>query len=107
MLVVLALVGLFLLPAPWGVIAVALAAAVEVLELAFWRWFARRYKLRSGPEMLIGMRATVVEACAPMGRVRVRGEYWTARSAGAPVEAGEEVTITALDGLTLDVEPAP
>jgi membrane protein implicated in regulation of membrane protease activity len=104
MLILLALVALLVLPAPWGIVAVVSAAAVEVLELVFWKRFLRRYRLRSGPETLIGTRATVVEACFPAGRVRVRGELWNARST-SPVEAGEPVVITALDGLTLEVEP--
>jgi membrane-bound serine protease (ClpP class) len=104
MLVVLAIVGLFLLPSPWGMVALAAAVAVEVLEIVFWRWFLRRYRLRVGPETLIGMQAEVVRPCAPVGLVRVRGEIWSAR-ASAPVGAGEKVTVSGLDGLTLLVEP--
>jgi membrane-bound serine protease (ClpP class) len=104
MLVVLAVVGFFVLPAPWGVVGVLAAGAVEVLEVIFWRRFLRRYELRSGPETLIGARATVVEPCAPQGRVRIHGELWTARSA-VPVGAGDAVRVTGMDGLTLDVEP--
>jgi membrane protein implicated in regulation of membrane protease activity len=45
-----------------------------------------------------------VEACAPRGRVRMRGEIWHARcEAGAPV--GAQVTIAGVHGLTLEVEP--
>ena len=78
MLVVLAIAGLFLLPPPWGVVALGAAVAVEVLELVFWRRFLRRYRLRVGPETLIGMRAEVVRPCSPVGLVRVRGELWSA-----------------------------
>jgi len=43
---------------------------------------------------------------APQGHVQVNGELWRARTTGAePVEAGEEVRILALEGLTLVVEP--
>ena len=61
MLVLLAIAGLFLLPSPWGVLALGAALAVEVVELMFWRWFVRRYRLRVGPETLVGMRAEVVQ----------------------------------------------
>jgi membrane-bound serine protease (ClpP class) len=104
MLVVLAIVGLFLLPSPWGVVAVGAAVAVEVLEIVFWRRFLRRYRLRVGPEALLGMRAEVVQACSPVGIVRVRGELWNAR-ASSPVDSGQTVTVSAVDGLTLRVEP--
>jgi membrane-bound serine protease (ClpP class) len=103
MLVVLAIVGLFLLPAPWGVVALAVAVGVEVLEVVFWRRFLRRYRLRVGPETLIGLRAEVVQPCAPVGLVRVRGEIWNAR-ASLPVGVGETVTVAGMDGLTLRVE---
>jgi membrane-bound serine protease (ClpP class) len=104
MLVVLAIVGLFLLPSPWGVVAVAAAVAVELLEIAFWRRFLRRYRVRVGPETLVGMRAVVMQPCEPVGLVRIRGETWNARSS-APVSAGETVTVSGIDGLTLLVEP--
>jgi membrane-bound serine protease (ClpP class) len=104
MLVVLAIVGLFLLPSPWGLVGLAAAVAVEVLEIVFWRRFLRRYRLRVGPETLVGMRAKVMRPCTPVGLVRIRGETWSAR-ASAPVSAGETVTVSGIDGLTLLVEP--
>lgn len=104
MLVVLAIVGWFLLPSPWGLVAVGAAVAVEVLELLFWRRFLRRYRLRVGPEALLGMRAEVVRPCSPLGLVRVRGELWNAH-ASAPVDSGQTVIVSGVDGLTLQVEP--
>jgi membrane-bound serine protease (ClpP class) len=104
MLVVLAIVALFLLPSPWGIAALVAALVVEVVEITFWRWFVRRYRLRVGPETLIGMRAEVVRPCSPTGLVRVRGELWNAH-ASAPVQAGESVTVSGIDGLTLRVDP--
>jgi membrane protein implicated in regulation of membrane protease activity len=104
MLVVLAIVGLFLLPSPWGVVALGAAVAVEVLELLFWRRFLRRYRLRVGPETLLGMRAEVVQPCSPFGLVRVRGELWSARAC-APGDAGQTVIVSGMDGLTLRGEP--
>jgi len=102
-LLVAALVAVFLLPEPWGVVAVAGALALEIGELLFWRRFVRRYRLRTGPETLIGQQATVVEACDPLGQVRVRGELWRAHASDT-VEPGEPVRIAAIDGLTLEVD---
>jgi membrane protein implicated in regulation of membrane protease activity len=104
-LVVLAIAALFLLPPPWGLVALGAAVAVEVLELAFWRRFLRRYRLRVGPETLVGMRAEVVLPCSPVGLVRVRGELWSAH-ASARVDSGQAVIVTGVEGLTLRVEPA-
>jgi membrane protein implicated in regulation of membrane protease activity len=49
------------------------------------------------------MRAEVVRPCFPVGLVRLRGELWSAR-ASASIEQGETVTVSAIDGLTLQVE---
>jgi membrane protein implicated in regulation of membrane protease activity len=103
-LLVLAIVGLFLLPSPWGVIAVSAAAVIEVGEV-FWIRFLRRYTVRTGAEGLVGARGEVIVRCAPLGRVRLRGEIWNARSE-EPVERGAEVRVEAVDGLTLVVAGA-
>ena len=104
MLILLALAAVILLPEPWGLVALVAALAIEALELVLWKRFLRRYRLRSGPETLIGAYATVVGECALEGRVRVRGELWRARPSFAAA-VGERVRITAIDGLTLRVEP--
>jgi membrane-bound serine protease (ClpP class) len=96
--------AIFWLPAPWGIVAIAAAAILEVAEFYFWVRFLRRYRITTGAEGLVGERAEVVEALAPTGRVRVRGELWAARST-RPAIAGRQVRITAVDGLTLEVEP--
>jgi membrane-bound serine protease (ClpP class) len=105
-LLVLAFLAFLVLPAPWGLLAIAAAIALEVLEFMLWKRFLRRYRLRVGPEMLMGTSATVVTTGAPDGRVRVRvrGELWNAHSSGT-VGVGEKVRIVAVDGLTLEVEP--
>ena len=104
MLLILAIAGLFVLPSPWGVLAVAIAAAVEVLEIAFWRRFLRRYRVQTGAEAMIGKHAEVMEGAASAGRVRLEGEIWNARSE-IPLTRGQTVRITAIEGLTLVVEP--
>lgn len=105
MLLVAAIVAAVLwLPEPWGIVAIAVAAIVEVAEVWFWIRFLRRYRVTTGAEGLVGEGAEVVEALVPTGRVRVRGELWTARSE-QPAIAGRRVRITAVDGLTLEVEP--
>jgi membrane protein implicated in regulation of membrane protease activity len=104
-LLALALVGLFVLPEPWGVIAVFTAAVIEVGEVFFWIRFLRRYPVTTGAEGLVGERGEVIVRCAPLGRVRLRGEIWNARGE-EPLELGEEVRVEAVDGLTLVVARA-
>jgi membrane protein implicated in regulation of membrane protease activity len=105
MLLLLAIAGLFFLPSPWGIVAVCVAAVVEVGEYFAWQRFLRRYRIRSGPETLVGAEAEVVRRCDPLGQVRLRGELWRARCDG-PLEPGEVVRVAGIEGLTLLVEPA-
>jgi membrane-bound serine protease (ClpP class) len=103
-LVAMIALALFVLP-PWlGLVAVATGIVVEVAEVGFWVRFLRRYRVRTGAEGLIGEVGEVVAACTPRGRVRLRGETWHARCPGS-AGVGERVTVTGLDGLTLEVEP--
>jgi membrane-bound serine protease (ClpP class) len=96
--------ALFVLPPPLGIAAVALGIVVEVAEVGFWIRFLRRYRVTTGAEGLIGARADVIEACEPNGRVRLRGEIWHARCASR-AKVGDQVTVTGVDGLRLEVEP--
>ena len=104
MLLVLAIVGLFVLPDPWRWIAVPVAAVIELGELYVWTRVLRRYRIRTGSEALIGARVEVLARCAPQGRVRLGGEIWNARCA-EPLEAGEAARVVSVDGLTLLVAP--
>jgi membrane protein implicated in regulation of membrane protease activity len=98
MLLALAIAGLFVLPDPWRVIVVVVAALIEVFEVYFWIRFLRRYRVTTGVEAMIGERAEVIGP----GRVRLRGEIWSARG---ETPQGKTVRVTAVDGLTLEVEP--
>jgi hypothetical protein len=64
----------------------------------------RRYPVATGAEGLVGERAVVIVRCAPLGRVRLRGD--PERTHEEPVELGEEVRVEAVDGLTLVVARA-
>ncbi|KPV39298.1 serine protease [Thiohalorhabdus denitrificans] len=56
----------------------------------------------SGTGHLIGRTARAIDDLDPEGWVRFEGERWQARAA-EPVAAGEDVRITAVKGLTLEV----
>ncbi len=90
----------------WAVIGsvVATSAVVSFTVLAM---AARAWKLPvvSGAEAMIGAAAKVLDWDGSEGRVRVRSEVWQAR-ADSTFAAGEEVRVTAMDGLVLQVGPA-
>jgi membrane-bound serine protease (ClpP class) len=104
LLAIAILLTVFVLSPPVGIAVMALAAAIEVGEVLFWRRFLRRYRVSTGAEALIGEEVEVVEACDPLGRVRLRGELWNARAA-MPLAAGEVARVAAVDGLTLEIAP--
>ena len=54
------------------------------------------------PEM-IGSTGKVVSPLAPEGTVKVKNELWTAKSTGEDIDAGENITVVAQDGLRLIV----
>jgi membrane-bound serine protease (ClpP class) len=88
---------------PWpgrGAVIVVLAA-VEVLEVLLWLRL-RRMRALTGAEGLVGARGRALTDLAPEGRVKVRGAVWTARSS-SEVEAGQDVIVTGMHGLHLEV----
>lgn len=102
-LVLAVLLAVFVLDPPWDVAVVAAGAALELTETGFLIWWSKRRRAVVGAEALVGRRAVVAADCMPDGQVRVAGELWGARcEAGAG--AGDEVVVTAVDGLTLEVE---
>jgi membrane-bound serine protease (ClpP class) len=80
-----------------------LAVTVFLLVMA-----ARNARLRvtTGREGLLGERAVVRVRLAPDGKVYLMGEWWNAISE-TPVEVGEEVEVTAVEGMLLRVRPLP
>ena len=103
--IVAVILALTVLPSPWGVVAVVGAAAIDVVEIGFFARWSKRRRATVGAETLVGRTAVVVRALSPRGQVPLDGEMWEAR-AGQDVPPGAEVTITAVDGLVLDVTPS-
>ena len=65
---------------------------------------ARRNKVVTGKQGLIGEIGIAETMLGPSGKVRVHGELWDAISA-VPVPAGERIVVRQVDGLTLRVDP--
>ena len=62
--------------------------------------------VRAGKETMLGRRAVALQPIdSSGGKVFVEGEYWNARSE-LPAEAGREVEIVGIEGLTLRVKPS-
>jgi membrane-bound ClpP family serine protease len=97
------LLAIYVLPSPWGILAVIAAGIVEVAETGFWFWLSKRRKVQAGAETLIGARGVATSAVRPEGMVRVQGELWSARS-DFGVDPGDEVRVVERDGLVLAVE---
>jgi membrane-bound serine protease (ClpP class) len=82
----------------------AVSAGFFLLVVAF-VFRARKREVVSGPEQMVGSTGRVVDWNGTEGRVRVQGEIWSARGAGA-LQPGASVRVHRLDGLTVEVEPA-
>ena len=105
MLLIVGLVLLFVLPSPWGVVALlaGLVLGLGEVGLIARRWRGR--KAQTGAGTLVGRTATVITACRPLGQVRLSGEseIWRARCAEG-AEQGESVRVVGIDEITLIVE---
>jgi membrane-bound serine protease (ClpP class) len=67
---------------------------------------ARRSKVLTGPQAMIGGIAIVRTPLSPTGQVEIRGELWQASLRGqASLAPGSAVSVRAIDGLVLIVEP--
>jgi membrane-bound serine protease (ClpP class) len=68
---------------------------------------ARRGKVLTGPQAMIGGTAIVRTPLNPVGQVEIRGELWQASLRGhASLAVGSAVSVRGIDGLVLIVEPA-
>jgi membrane protein implicated in regulation of membrane protease activity len=105
MLLITGLVLLFVLPSPWGLVALLVGLLLWLGEVyAIWR-LVRYRQVQAGAETLVGRTATVIAPCKPLGQVRLSGEseIWRARCAEG-AERGETVNVIGIDELTLIVE---
>jgi membrane protein implicated in regulation of membrane protease activity len=92
-----------ILDPPLGVILLVAGAVIEAGEAVFWVRYLDRIRVRTGAEGMLGERAEVIEACDPRGRVRLRGEIWSADCPEA-ADVGDPVRVVAVERLLLRVE---
>lgn len=111
-MVLLTLGGLLLVDGPIPEMRVKLVTAVSVaipfgiitVFLMTIALRARRNKVTTGAQGMIGQTGVARSPLSPSGQVVVLGEIWNAYSS-IPLAAGEPVLVRGIDGLTLIVEP--
>ena len=88
------------------VIGIAIASAIIFIGIIGLALKARRGKVVSGREELVGALAVALEPFEQRGRVRLHGEIWQART-DEPVAEGQRLRVRAAEHLVVEVEPAP
>jgi membrane-bound serine protease (ClpP class) len=99
------LLAIFVLPPPWGVVAVVVAGVLDIAETALFIAWSKRRRASVGVETLVGRTGVAVGDLWPAGQVKVDGEIWQARCEGG-CDTGTEVVVRSVEGLTLVVDPA-
>jgi membrane-bound serine protease (ClpP class) len=88
----------------WTALSVSLPLGLITAFLMTIAIRARRNKITTGVEGLVGEIGTAQTPLSPDGKVFIHGEIWNA-TASAPVSVGEHVRVRKVDGLKLEVEP--
>jgi membrane-bound serine protease (ClpP class) len=99
------LLAIFVLPSPWGLVAVVVAGAIDITETALFIWWSKRRRASVGVETLVGATGVAVGDLWPTGQVKVNGEIWQARCE-VGCDTGTAVVVRSVEGLTLVVEAA-
>ena len=86
----------------WQVLASAIVGMLGVTALCSYLVYkAYQRKTVTGVEGMIGRKGRAATPLSPKGKIRIHGELWDAESVRGEIIAGAEVTVEALDGLTL------
>jgi membrane-bound serine protease (ClpP class) len=88
----------------WTALAVSIPLGLITAFLMTLALKARRNKVVTGEQGLIGETGVAQTALSPQGKVFVHGELWDALSS-VNIAPGERVTVRRVDGLQLEVEP--
>jgi membrane-bound serine protease (ClpP class) len=87
------------------VLAVVIPFAVIMMVMVRLAFRARRTKIATGLDGMIGLKGYAETPIEPEGRIFVRGELWRARSK-VKIATGEGVRVIGIDGLILEVDLA-
>ena len=83
------------------VLGLLLGTAIFIIHRAVLPTFHK--KKVTGREGMVGLTGTVIKPLTPVGVIQIGSEYWKAKSVNENIDAGEEVEILSLNGLTLTV----
>jgi membrane-bound serine protease (ClpP class) len=111
-IVLLTLGGLLLVDGPipqmrvslWAALGVSLPTALITIFLMSIALKARRNKVATGEQGMVGEIGVVTTPLTPAGKVFVQGEIWNA-VASANLEVGQRVVVRRVENLVLQVEP--
>jgi membrane-bound serine protease (ClpP class) len=87
------------------VIGLAIVAAAAIIWLVGFALKLRRRGAVSGRGSIIGGVGTAMEDFTGDGKIWLEGESWAAKSK-VPIQKDQQVVVTAMKGLTLEVKPA-
>ena len=91
-------------------VAIPIVIAVTIVSSAFFLvalrmvFAAHRKPVVSGMEEMVGSVGQVLEDFDKSGRIHIHGETWQVQSK-TPLQRGDQVRVTSIDGLILSVEP--
>jgi len=86
------------------IIGLGTVSAIVVFSIVAMAAKARKRRVVSGREQMLGASGVVLEDMQNQGWARVHGESWRIVSA-TPLARGQPVRVTGIEGLTLSVEP--
>ena len=96
-----ATLAILFVESPWRWLIIAALLATDVVQITIWlRW--RKKKSITGIDTIVGAGGRAMTALDPDGQVKVRGQIWSAHST-EPIEVGDDVTVTGVEGLKLEV----
>jgi membrane-bound serine protease (ClpP class) len=86
-------------------LAIALIAIAAVTSwMLYYAFKARKLKIQTGKEALIGSNGKAATDLNPNGTVRVKGEFWEATAKNGWIKKGENVKVVDMEGMFLIVE---
>ena len=91
----------FLIDMDWWAYALIVLVLIAIILIKFYIFYPHFKRPATGMEGMIGLRGRTLETLNPSGRVKIRGEIWTAKSLDGKILEGKEVEIVDAEGLEL------
>jgi membrane protein implicated in regulation of membrane protease activity len=101
-----AILAFLFLDPPWRYLLIVLLLLIDCFQIVVWLRWRNRRAVTGHKERLIGAKGETLSDCKPFGQVRVLGQVWKAYCPGG-VEVGMPIVVKHVDGLQLEIVPAP